>query len=132
MSDASKHIHKELQSRGYRLTKARKKIVAILAKSKASLTIQELVKKVAVDEASVYRTIDTLKKENLVTEVKIIGEKDQYELAHGHHHHLVCSSCGLVEHIPCESVSAPQSLPKTFANIDTHEVTFYGHCAKCV
>ena len=132
MTDASKHVTEELQTRGYRLTKARQKIAETLAKSKKSLTIQELVNLVEVDEASVYRTIDTLKKEGLVSVVKIIDGKDQYELAHGHHHHLVCTDCGLVEHIPCGSVKAPQPLPKTFSTIDSHEVTFYGCCAKCV
>ncbi len=130
--NASKQAILQLTKLGYRVTEPRKIIIEALDKSGSSLSIQALVKGVSVDEATVYRTIDLLLKEKLINEIKIIGEKDQYELAHGHHHHMICTDCGLVAHIPCESVQKPATLPEQFSVVKDHEVTFYGQCKKCV
>lgn len=132
MVNASKEALKELSKRGYRITKARERIIAVLADEHSPLSIQALTAKVSVDEASVYRTVKLLLDEGLVEEIPVMQGRPQYALAHGHHHHVVCTECGLIEHVPCQSVPELKPVPENFAAIKCHEVTYYGVCKNCV
>jgi len=132
MKHATKQYIEKLQAHGFRITVARKKVIAALMNSNQPQSIQGLVEIVDVDEASVYRIIEVLKKAGLVEELSILGKRPRFALFHGHHHHIVCNGCGRIEHIPCESVSSPKEMPQTFAAIDTHELTFHGCCKNCV
>lgn len=135
MNDASIEIIRVLKERGYRITDARKSLANVLSNLKQPATMQELSKKVASDEASVYRTVRLLVEENLLEEILLQGEVSRYVLvhahAHGHHHHAICEKCGFVAHIPCEAISVVKQIPKHFKKISSHEVTFYGLCAEC-
>ena len=130
MKKATKNILATLQERGYRVTKARQNVVDILACQGEPQTIKDLAAAADADEASVYRTIEMLRAEGLVEEIALIGSKPRFSLQHGHHHHIVCGDCGVVAHIPCEKVATPK-LPKDFASVDSHELTFYGRCKNC-
>jgi Fur family ferric uptake transcriptional regulator len=131
MKDASKKIITELTARGYRITKARTEVLETLAKTHSPLSIQAITEAVTVDVVSVYRTVAMLKNEHLVEEINIQGEVTLYEIAHGHHHHAVCTSCSLLVHVSCEAEQkTPKHIPG-FTSIDSHEVTYYGICAKC-
>lgn len=130
MKDAIAQILEELSLRGYRITKARKEVIQALAQQKQPQTIQMLCKQSRnADEASVYRTIRTLVEEGLVEEIVVQKDSPRYALSHGHHHHAVCTSCGVMEHVECESHRV--SVPSTFTSIEAHEVTLYGLCKKC-
>jgi len=54
--------------------------------------------------ATIYRTLDRLVDDGLLVRTNLGSEGSQYEIAHDHHHHLVCESCGRVEHIPHDTV----------------------------
>lgn len=131
MKKATTHYIDTLRAHGFRVTRPRKQVIAALLNASQPQTIQSLVALVAADEASVYRTIEALQKAGLVEEISIAGERPRFALAHGHHHHLVCTSCGRIAHIPCEEVPLPRMLPDTFSSIDTHELTFHGCCKNC-
>lgn len=131
MKSASKHIIDTLAERGYRITEARRELTSCLANSSQPLTIQDLAQATKSDEASAYRFIALLQKEALAEAIAVRGEKPRYALALHHHHHVVCTDCGLVAHVPCAD---EPTLPSTigFDEIVGHEVTFYGRCATCV
>lgn len=131
MKDAIQHIVAVLHKRGYRVTGARTHIIGALLHQHHPQTIQELTAKVSADEASVYRTILLLRNEGFVEEIPVVGGKSKFSIAHDHHHHVICSECGIVAHVPCEKIHTPKKLPKTFSAIQRHEVTFYGRCKKC-
>lgn len=131
MKDASEKVLEELSSHGYRITNARRQVCEVLAADGSPLTIQELVEKVDIDEASVYRTIKILQKERLVEEVSIEGGKTHFELAAHHHHHAVCRDCGLIAHLPCSPEPQVPKKVSGFCSLDSHELTFYGLCVKC-
>lgn len=120
-----------LQSRGYRITKARQEVLSVLAKSVSPITIQTLVQKVGVDEASVYRTITILRKETLVEELRVKGQPVSYALQHHHHDHAVCERCGFIAHVPCTLKQENSHSIPGFSVIKSHEVTWYGLCTKC-
>ena len=130
MKDASKKIIEVLALRGYRITHARTQVLETLSGAKTPLSIQTIAQKVDVDVVSVYRTIAMLIKEQLIEEVTIQGETTRYEIAHGHHHHVVCVGCNLLVHVPCgKKPIAP--FVSGFAYINSHELTYYGMCTKC-
>ncbi len=130
MKHATDEILAHLSSGGYRVTKARKAVIHELVKATQPITVPELVARLkGVDEASVYRTVRTLLDENLLEEILISQGSPRYALAHGHHHHAVCTSCGVLEHIACELEK--MRLPKGFSSVSSHDVTLYGLCKKC-
>lgn len=133
MKKAQHDILQTLSERGFRITKARQQIVDLLAAQSQPLTIQELCARLtAIDEASVYRTIRTLKEEGFIEEISISGESQRYALSHGHHHHhAICTACGWMEHIACEAKLLKAALPRGFKRVESHEVTLYGLCKKC-
>ncbi len=130
MSKASKAIIEKLSERGHRITGARKAVIEILSNDHAALTIQALAKRAAADEASVYRTMHLLLAEGLVEEIQVRGGRSRFALTGHHHHHAVCRGCGTVAHVPCAEALQPPQIAG-FAELDEHEVTFYGLCNAC-
>lgn len=131
MKDASKKIIEELTARGYRITKARTQVLEALTGAHSPVSIQTVVEVVSVDAVSVYRTIAMLTKEGLIEEINTQGNVTLYEVAHGHHHHVVCVGCNLLAHIPCNIQKSVPSGIAGFAYINSHEVTYYGMCVNC-
>ena len=131
MKDASKKIINELTERGYRITKARTQVVEALTKASTPVSIQVVTEVVSADAVSVYRIIAMLKKERLIEEINIQGEVARYEVAHGHHHHVVCVSCNLLVHLSCDVEPATSVVVPGFASINSHELTYYGTCTQC-
>ncbi len=130
MKNATDEIISALKTHGYRITEARKKIIERLAAQAQPVSVRELSRSLpGTDEASVYRTVRTLLEEELLEEIRVLGELPKYALSLGHHHHAVCTSCGVMVHITC---TPPQTaVPASFKTITAHEVTLYGMCRKC-
>ena len=87
--------------------------------------------------ATIYRTLETLVDAGIVHKIDVGKDRSHYELAVGrtHHHHAICSDCGLVEDIPsCQAqslhIQAHQYLEK-FSFINKHSLEFFGVCKKC-
>ena len=131
MQSAINKLIKTLTNKGYRITKARREIIEALMHSKRPQTIQDLVTAVSADEASVYRTVHLLKKTGLIEEIVLKDERPRYAVAHGHHHHAVCTDCGRVAHIACQPELATPELVPGFKSIESHEITYYGLCSQC-
>lgn len=122
-----------IATKGGRMTNARKDIILYLQQSKTPQSIQEIVLSVHADEASVYRTIALLKSFSLVEEIILSQGQRKYSLAHEHHHHIVCSECGFVVHVPCrDSVVHTKLKDPRFTTITDHSITYYGTCTTCV
>lgn len=131
MHDATHEILNALKVRGYRVTKPRKELVGILSLSSSPLTLPEILKQTSVDEVTVYRNLELLQREQLLEVLTLNPGQKQFALSHAHHHHVVCTHCGIIEHIPCPT--AGPTVPKTehFKVITDHEVTYYGICTDC-
>jgi Fur family ferric uptake transcriptional regulator len=114
-------------------------IYKILQESKTPLTIVEIItelraKFVAVDRATVFRIMNTFSTKGLVYKLEFGEGKARYELASlSHHHHLVCTSCGMIKDIKkCGIDSYSDELAKdTGFAIANHRVEFFGLCSKC-
>ncbi len=92
-------LKKTLKDAGYSVTKSRDIIFNALEGHEPQ-SMAEIVQSLqqATDRATVYRTIELFEKLGIVTRLNL-GWKYKIELSENfshHHHHLSCSSCGIV------------------------------------
>ena len=87
-----------------------------------------------VDLATIYRTLQLLKRLGMVTEV-VIGNKLHFELAdrHTRHNHMVCSECESVQTLtPGYLAEFSQRLQQEFGfTPDLDKITIGGMCSYC-
>lgn len=144
-----KHVHEEvdprtvLKSIGARATPGRIALVELLGAEEHPLSINEIVrllavrKKVAIDHATAFRSLEALAVAGVLSKSDLGHGHAHYEWAPGrpHHHHIVCTSCGLVEEI--ESCGTSDLHKRVlahshhFKNLQSHTLEFFGVCAKC-
>lgn len=98
----------ELRSRGVRLTVQRRAVVETIQEAPghldaASLLAKARLREPQIDRATVYRTLDLLKRHQLVDELDLLhlnGERHFYEVRTRRQHiHLACFECGRVEEL---------------------------------
>ena len=125
-----------------RLTANREAIVAVLSRTPRPLTIPEILESRAdLAQSSVYRNLVVLEQAGLVHRIVTNDEYARFELAEdltGHHHHLICASCGMVEDVPA-SAGLERSVRDATAQIarstgfrtQHHRVDLVGLCRQC-
>jgi Fur family transcriptional regulator, ferric uptake regulator len=88
-----------LQDKGLRLTPQRRLIVDIIHEAHSHLSAEEIIayvqdKMPGVNKSTIYRTLDILESMGCVIKSES-GDRFIYHHAEeGHHHHLVCATCG--------------------------------------
>lgn len=80
------------------------------------------------NKTSVYRALDKLLSEGEICRQTFGGNEIVYELREHHHDHAVCTSCGTIQAVECQSDIKPEI--KGFKS-DHHHVTVFGLCQKC-
>jgi Fur family ferric uptake transcriptional regulator len=124
-----------LQSAGLRPTRPRLAVLEALDRSARALSAQELFVALRgiAGLATIYRTLGALADAGVV-ETFQNGDEALFRLCGDeHHHHLVCSSCGLVEEIEAAEVEAwvaRISRRRSF-KVTAHRADIYGLCAGC-
>jgi len=125
-----------------RLTPNREAIVDVLVASSRPLTIPEVLEAGhGLAQSSVYRNLVVLEQAGVVHRIVTSDEFARFELAEdlvGHHHHLICSSCGTVEDVP-PNARLEQSLRHAVDQVaratgfrtQTHRVDLVGLCRRC-
>jgi Fur family transcriptional regulator, ferric uptake regulator len=126
----------QLKNQGFRLTKPRIELLKVLVHR--PLTVQEIYdllirRNIHVDLTSVYRTLELFVSLGAVSIVEFGEDKKRYELSdQDHHHHLVCTKCGLIEDV---SLNENELLNKVKIQskfkIDHHNLEFFGLCQNC-
>lgn|SRR5487761_129823 len=95
----------KIAATGYRLTSQRKALIATIQHSQRHLDAATLLKlaqkrEPRINRATVYRTLELLKKLQLVDELDLMhleGEKHFYEMRPDRQHvHLACCVCGAI------------------------------------
>lgn len=128
-----------LQANGYRLTAPRQTIIAALRDAGRYCTAQQLYERLrgrSVGLASVYRTLELLADLGLAMKrAEEGGEASYLYCSPTHHHHVICTRCGVVREIdtdfcPASATIAAVEAATTFT-IDRHTLDFYGLCAAC-
>ena len=127
-----------LKAKGLKVTPARVAVLDFFTKSNEPLSIQNIldgIKHVKVDQATVYRITEALKKIGLIREVNLEHGHAHFELnTKEHHHHIICENCGKVVDISNCNLKGLEKevLNKSgFSRINRHSLEFFGLCSKC-
>jgi Fe2+ or Zn2+ uptake regulation protein len=148
MSDPRGDLHEvdqvaalRLRRVGQRLTPRRRSLLEILRSAAHPLTINEILEQGSgLPMSSAYRNLTVLEHAGVVDRVITQEDFGRYELAEElteHHHHLVCSSCGLVRDLVSDvDAERLMDLPMRRATElgftpAAHRVDILGLCADC-
>ena len=134
MSDLDLIIQR-LELRGHRITTSRRRVLEALLDAPAHFTVDDVLRQASdVGRATVFRTMKLLQDLNVVCRVMMENGSLHYRLStRGHHHHLVCRSCGQVaDFANCDVSSLIDQLARsTDYQIEGHWLEVYGRCASC-
>jgi Fe2+ or Zn2+ uptake regulation protein len=140
------HLHDEIALRlaaaGQRYTPSRRALVDALAGADRPLSMPDILARAhLVPQSSAYRNLTVLAEARVVRRILGADDTGRFELAEdlsGHHHHLVCASCGTVA-----DVAASPRLERALAEasraaaddagfeVREHRFDLVGRCADC-
>ena len=125
-----------------RYTASRRALVDALAAAGRPVTMPELLRdRSDLALSSAYRNLAVLERAGVVRRIVTSDEHARFELAEdltGHHHHLICGTCGRVDDFRVSS-QLERSLEVALARIvegtgfraDHHRLDLVGTCADC-
>jgi Fur family ferric uptake transcriptional regulator len=119
----------------HRHTKQRAAIQSVMEQSQRPLLPQEILiaSQAAVPNlnlATVYRNLNALVDEGLISPVHLPNQATRFERSGHHHHHFVCDACDKVFDVHECSDVFNRMVPPGF-QVARHEVTLYGQCPSC-
>jgi Fur family ferric uptake transcriptional regulator len=131
--------HITLQEKGHRLTPQRMLVIEALHNADKHISAEEIYEQLHsrypyANISTVYRTLELMKKLDLVTETDFGEGRVRYHVAEkGHHHHLVCRSCGKVIDLE-ESALYPLKdtlLQEYGFDAELRHLAISGVCSRC-
>ena len=116
-----------------RLTPQRRAVLDAVSAQEGSFSVVDVYDRARKREpslglATVYRTVELLRESGSVRQLA-----GAYVRCHaGHHHHLVCTSCGSVEETELCGAPSPAMLERRHGFVaQSHELDVFGLCARC-
>ena len=141
LKDMHRAVSTRLDRADYRYTSGRQSLVGILADAGQPLSMPEILAAARLPQSSAYRNLSVLENAGVVRRIVTHDDFCRYELAEdltGHHHHLVCERCGLVEDFTLSrdfEASLDSTLTRTALKrgleIVGHRLDVYGLCQAC-
>lgn len=135
-----KEVEEILRERGLRVTEHRIAVLQAVSGAKTALTVQaifdNLREKYMIDQATVYRNLNSLHEEGLLRRSDYNHGHAHYELEGGEpSHQIICSTCETIEKIDGVNIDdvVKKMIKKStkFKKIATHSIEIYGYCKKC-
>ena len=85
------------------------------------------------DPSSVFRAVSRLAQAGEIVRVPIDHGRGLYEVAAGHHEHLVCDTCGRIEPLACAIVDVLDEQVRRSSGfaVSGHQLVLTGTCADC-
>ena len=142
-SAVERQVELRLFDRDVRYTRGRRAVVDTLSRASGPMSAAELsvVLHPEVPLSSIYRTLAVLEEAGVVSHHLGLKGLTRFELAEwltGHHHHLVCVSCGSVSDIdtPPSKEDSVRRLVSDIAALGSFQATDHaleieGRCARC-
>lgn len=132
-------VLRRLEARNRQATNQRRIVLQALMDQRAYVTARELYAALRQDhptvgQATVYRTLELLVEAGAACRFPQENNENKYIYCPPrHHHHLVCTRCGLVENLDgCLVPGVGATLEQhTQFQINEHALTFYGFCEEC-
>jgi Fur family transcriptional regulator, ferric uptake regulator len=142
LADVRDTVATRLRDVGQRLTANREVLLETLTSAPRPLTIPEILdERPGLAQSSVYRNLVVLEEAGVVHRVVGADEFARWELAEdlaGHHHHLICATCGRVEDVPASAglersvAAAAAAITRTTGfRTQHHRLDLVGVCATC-
>ena len=141
MSAWTEHALRTLEREGHRTGAARRTVVELLGRQDCCLSAKEITEELRAEGrevglASVYRALELLDGLRLVQRLDAGEGVVRYEPAvsgDGHHHHIVCESCGGVASYEDEALEqAIHRLADRLSwDVGSHDVVLRGRCPAC-
>lgn len=135
-------VKRRLAAAGQRYTDGRRALVNALATAQRPLTLRDIVSAVPeLPQSSAYRNLDALREGSIVNRISAGGDRAHFELAEsllGHHHHLICVSCGTIEDMRLDG-KLEDEVDRALAGAAgeagftplRHSLDLYGECSDC-
>jgi Fe2+ or Zn2+ uptake regulation protein len=120
-----------------RLTPQRRAVLDAIRRGPRSFTVTELYDRArrrepALGLATVYRTLELLRRTDAIRPLAGSPRAEYVRCSPGHHHHLICLSCGSVEETElCAAPSDAELRRRHGFAPESHELDVYGTCAEC-
>ena len=142
LDDVRDTVAARLGDVGQRLTANREVLLDTLTTAPRPLTIPEILEeRPGLAQSSVYRNLVVLEEAGVVHRVVGADEFARWELAEdltGHHHHLICATCGRVEDVPASAglersvAAAAAAITRTTGfRTQHHRLDLVGVCTSC-
>ena len=133
-------IQEYMTSRGFKLTRPRRRVVEKLLEVKGHVSADELFDllrkdKEDVSRATVYRTLSIVSQSGLVDGHDFDGGRRVYEpmVGRAHHDHLFCISCGKVIEFEEDAIERLQEAVVARYRFTPvyHSHKIFGYCENC-
>ena len=145
--DEVEGLHREASQRlaalDQRYTSSRRALVAAIAGAGRPMTMPEILDAATgVPQSSAYRNLTVLCEAGVARRLAGTDDIGRFELAEDlsghHHHHLVCSVCGLVADVPTSvrlekalDEAARLAAEETGFEVTDHRIDLEGVCPAC-
>jgi len=128
-----------LKEKGYRLTPQRFMVLQAIDEAESHISAEEIYAKVRAkypefNISTVYRTLELLKKLELVSETDLgEGIRRYHHTDEGHHHHLICRQCGKIIDLDESSLEPLKDmLIREYGFLpELRHTAIFGRCLSC-
>ncbi len=129
-------VVQRLEDRGLRVTAPRLSVLAAAAAgAEDQFSAEDIESRLPqVGRATIFRTLKLLVEMDVFCRVLLDDGNLRYRWSRrGHHHHLICDSCGAIEDFTgCDVTTLMQDLARrTGFTARGHWLEVYGRCAAC-
>jgi len=132
-------VNAQLSEHGYKLTRQRRAVVAVVAGGETRFNAAEVYTRARrscpdLGLTTVYRTLDVLTELGAIRRVHLEDGCEGFAPASAEHgHHLICSQCNTtVEFEDCDMAAMLKRVEtRTGFQIETHWLELVGRCPKC-
>ena len=124
---------------GLRPTKVRTLLFECLSEASRPQSVPEILevfqrRKYLPNKTTLYRQVEQLVEQGVLSRVQLASERVSYELALDHHHHFVCRQCSQVTKLqinenPIQKVIL--ALAADGKQVTDHHFEFFGICELC-
>lgn len=139
---SSQQLIDALRANGFRITKIRQAMIEVFVAASQPVSAPQLLELISqkhpsVNKTTIYRELDFLAENKILSEIDILDGMKRYELLHPdhHHHHLVCTACRDIQcvEVPHHDLHTLEGKIQQTHNftVQSHVLEFFGLCGKC-
>ena len=132
------HFEKACRDAGLKITHQRLEIFRELAGSHDHPSVETIYKRLVkklptISLDTIYRTLNTLEKQGLVSKVDTAESQARFEAEMSPHHHIICNECGKITDFRSNDLDESVILAKVqeWGEVSRMSITLYGLCRDC-